>query len=141
MRVVHLLALTCFAIFVAQDVRAEMKTVSLGEVSVVGRSDGVLNPRIVLVAQDEIGRLDLTHAHKQAVLSLSVVRLDTEPRPGGASATCVVSVALRNPKSGAVFAVVEGRARAEGAQIVSLESSALRGAVHGAVARIPDALR
>jgi hypothetical protein len=141
MRVLHLLALASFAVFSAHDVRAASKTVSLGEVSVVGRSDGVLNPKIVSLTEDELGRLDLSGARRQAILSLSVTQLDTQARPGGASSLCVVSLALRNPRSGAIFAVVEGRARAEGAQRLPLESSVLRGAVHGAVARIPDALR
>jgi len=139
MRVLHLIALAACTFGLTQDVRADTKTISLGEVS--AGANAALTPKVVSAVQDELGHLDLSHARKQAVLSVSVVRLDSEARRGGSSTTCVVSATLRNPKTGAVFAIVEGRARAEGDSAPSLETSALRGAVHGAVARIPDALR
>ncbi|GEM_PF-3157683 len=137
---VHPLMLAMCVIFAAQDIRADAKVVSLGEISVPQSGDATMAPRLTEAVQDELGRLDLSHARRQAVVSVSVVRLDSEPRAKGAAFTCVVSATLRNPKTGAVFAIVEGRARAEGESPGSLESSALRGAVHGAVTRIPDAL-
>jgi len=138
MRSWHLFAVAWCALLSASDVRAESKAVSLGEVSA---PDATIAPKVTSAVQDELGLLDLSHAHKQAVLSVAVVRLDREARPRGEAITCVVSATLRNPKSGAVFAVVEGRARAEGESARTLEASALRGAVHGAVVRIPDALK
>jgi len=136
----HPLMLAICVVFAAQDVRADAKVVSLGEVSVPQSNDATVGPRLTAAVEDELGQLDLSHARRQAVVSVSVVRLDSEPRNKGTAFTCVVSATLRNPKTGAVFAIVEGRARAEGESPRSLESSALRGAVHGAVARIPDAL-
>lgn len=136
----HPLMLAVCVIFGAQDVRADAKVVSLGEISVPQSVDATMAPRLTAAVQDELRQLDLSHARRQAVVSVSVVRLDSEPRAKGSAFTCVVSATLRNPKTGAVFAIVEGRARAEGESPRSLESSALRGAVHGAVTRIPDAL-
>lgn len=141
MRHLHPFVLAISVLFAAQDVRADQKTVSLGDVSVPQSADSAMAPKLTAAVQDELGQLDLTHVHKQAVLSVSVVRLESEPRTKGSAFTCVVSATLRNPKTGAIFAIVEGRARAEGETPRSLESSALRGAVHGAVTRIPEALK
>lgn len=141
MRQVHLFVLAASVFFAALDVRADGKTVSLGEVSVPQSADATMAPKLTAAVRDELGRLDLSHVHKQAVLSVSVVRLDNEARIKGSSATCVVSATLRNPKTGAIFAIMEGRARAEGESPITLQASALRGAVHGAVTRIPDALK
>lgn len=141
MRGWHLVVAASCALGVTHDVRAEAKAVSLGEVSFSARPDSPLTPRVVSATLDELGHLDLRRARKQAVISVSVVRLDSEPRGNGATITCVVSATLRHPRTGAIFAVVEGRAQAEGDSVATLEPSVLRGALHGAIARVPDALR
>ena len=69
-------------------------------------------------------------------------RLDTGGAPPAIDATCEISATLRDAKGGAVFAILEGKARAKsGGASVAVESSAVHGALHGALARIPEALR
>lgn len=98
---------------------AASAAVRVGEVS-AARSEMV--PALRRAVEDEVSRL---RVRRDAVVSVSLVRFE-----GGA---CVVSAVLRDP-SGAMFAMIEGRAAAEGA-------AALRAAVHGAISRIPDAMR
>lgn len=141
MRFVHLIGLSVCTLLAAKDVHADPKAVALGEVSVSAGADAAMAPKVTSAVEDELKRLDLSRAKKQAVLSVSVVRVERERRTRGASITCVVSATLRSPTSGAVFAIVEGRARAEGEDARTLETSAMQGAVHGAVTRIPEALR
>ena len=85
--------------------------------------------------------LDLRASRRDAVRSASLVRLDAEYERGLVSgATCVVSITLRSRDGGVLFAVLEGHARAQGASS-HVPESALRGAVHGALARVPEALK
>jgi hypothetical protein len=52
----------------------------------------------------------------------------------------VISATLRSRDGGVLFAVLEGRARAQGASD-HVPENALRGAVHGALSRVADALK
>jgi hypothetical protein len=55
---------------------------------------------------------------------------------------CVVSATVRDKKKGAIVAVLEGRARAENEERLAalLERAAMKSAVRGALARLPEAL-
>ncbi len=123
---------------------AESRHLSLGEVAVspaagaAGKSDVIPSLKIALDA--EMRELDLRAARKDAVLSVSLVKLETEQQHTGTSATCVISATLRSRDGGAIFAILEGRARAQG-QSARIHESALRGAVHGALSRVPEALK
>jgi hypothetical protein len=108
---------------------------SLGEVAVVQSSATGLTSALRSALQSEMRELDLRGAHKDAILSVSLVDMETDK----AQATCVISATLRS-RSGVLFAVLEGRARAQGGS-AHVPESALRGAVHGALSRIPDALK
>ncbi len=121
---------------------AAERKVALGEVSA-----GVAPVSVDLVrrtAEAELDQLDLSHAGKKerAILSLSVVRMDTRADDKNAAVTCVVSATLRTVRGGRVFAILEGRARAENdaSNQKSLEASAVRAAVRGAMVHIPEAL-
>lgn len=89
-------------------------------------------PLVRATANEAVAKLDV---RKNAIVSLSS---RCERQPSGV--TCVVSAALRGDQ-GNLFAIVEGRARAVGSASDSAESAALKTAVQGAIARIPDALR
>lgn len=132
---------TCFGILAAAapTADAESRHLSLGEIAVVAKTPADMKPTLKSALAAEMRGLDLRAAHKDAVLSVSLVTLDTEQQRGSASATCVVSATLRT-RDGTIFAILEGRARAQGASD-HVDESALRGAVHGALSRVPEALR
>lgn len=93
--------------------------VKVGEISAV-RADAL--PELRRAVEEEVGRV---HVSRDAIVSVSLVRLD--------HGSCVVSAVLRD-KAGTMVAMIEGRASADGA-------AGLKAAVHGAISRIPDALR
>lgn len=134
--------LVFLGLLLASSASAETKRVSLGEVSVLPRADGAAAPLLLLraTAETELGALDLTHVKRDAVLSVSLVRLDTEQQAGGTSVTCVVSATLRTRAGGTIFAVLEGRARVDSSSDAAKRLS-LRSAVHGAMTRVPEALK
>jgi hypothetical protein len=100
--------------------------VRVGEVS-SPRADALAALRAAAI--DEVSKLKV---RMNAIVSVSLVRLETKP----GEVTCVVSAVVRSD-DGNLYAILEGRAHARG----SLESAVLRSAVHGAISRIPDALR
>ena len=127
----------------AMDVQS-VAIVAVGEVSTsVVRPDvdvpGVLRATVV----EELPSIDLSRARRRPmILSVSLVRMETESTPDGPSTTCVISAALRTKKGGNLFAILEGRAKAQNGADPSFaqERLALRGAVRGALERIPEAL-
>lgn len=129
-------ALMASALLFAPAVGAETKKVNLGEVSAAPRADASVVPLLRQTTEAELDALDLRGAKKDAVLSISLVRLETE----GQRVTCVVSATLRTKDGGTIFAILEGRALASGGSD-SAKSASLKGAVHGAVGRIPEALK
>ena len=79
---------------------------------------------------------------KRVIVSVALVRLDTLAEPRATDATCEVSATLRDARAGTVFAILEGKARAKSADAPGqVESSVVHGALHGALARIPEVLR
>lgn len=132
--------LVAAALLLPMSASAETKKVSLGEVSVVSHADGGVAPYLRTTAETELGALDLTHVKRDAVLSVSLVRLDTEQQGTATSVTCVVSATLRTKTGGTIFAVLEGRARVDSSSDAAKRLS-LRSAVHGAMTRVPEALK
>ncbi len=119
----------------AKAADAESRHLSLGEVAV---PSGATHMTSALrdALQSEMRELDLRGAHKDAILSVSLVKMETEH----AETTCVISATLRSRDGGVLFAVLEGRARAQGGS-GHVPESAMRGAVHGALSRVPEALK
>jgi hypothetical protein len=122
---------------------APPKIVVLGEVSApVSGEQGVDYAALVRsAAEDELRALDVHRVHRArpVIVSVSLVRLETHVEPR-TRATCVVSAVLRDARQGAVFAILEGKAQAMDGERRALEKSALQGAMHGALGRIPEAL-
>ena len=108
--------------------------IQVGEVS-SARADTL--PTLRRAVEDEVAHLVVK---RDAIVSVALVRLETSRGVGGDTVTCVVSATLRT-RSGNVFAILEGRARAESNQPVTVEMSAMRTAVHSAISRIPEALK
>ncbi len=129
------------------EARAETDgRLALGEVSAKVESTvadlaGVLRR----AAFAELAALDMrgVTTTKHYVVSVSVVRLDRESTEKGSAATCIVSAVLRDAKRGALLVVLEAKARAEDVtkHLSDTETSAVRGAVRGALLRLPEALR
>lgn len=130
--------IVAIALLSSSDVSADTnaKRVDLGEVSAAPKADASAVPLLRQATEQELSTLDLRTAKKDAVLSISLVRLETE----GQRVTCVVSATLRTKSGGTIFAILEGRALVSGATD-SARSASLKGAVHGAVGRIPEALK
>jgi hypothetical protein len=140
MRLATLGVVVCLAILApARAADADSKHLSLGEVAVVPTSATNMTGALKSALESEMRDLDLRGSRKDAILSVSLVKLDTAQERNSASATCVVSATLRS-RDGVLFAVLEGRARAQGASD-HLSENALRGAVHGALSRVADALK
>jgi hypothetical protein len=119
---------------------ARKSPVALAEVHAPARGN-LQTSAVRATVEEELGALDLAGAKKSAILTVSVVRLESVATPKGVETTCVVSATLRTEGGQALLAVLEGHAKALGTGAPSLERAALRGAVHGAVARIPEALK
>jgi len=77
------------------------------------------------------------------VVSLTLTKLSSERRAEHATATAAISLALRRADDQVLFAELRGRASAEEAagSLASVRSAALRGAVRGAVRRLPEAVQ
>lgn len=92
----------------------------------------------------ELEGLDMTKARKGArfTLSASLTKLETNPRGDGVASRARVSLVLKEAKRGALFAVIEGAATAEGARAGDEQSerAALDGAVRGAMTGLPKAV-
>src|SRR5581483_5752490 len=101
-------------------------SVKVGEIS-SARPDAL--PALRKAVEEEVSRVSVK---KDAIVSVSLVKLD--------HGACVVSAVLRD-KKGSMFAMIEGRAQDVIRGNTADEASALKAAVHGAISRIPDALR
>jgi hypothetical protein len=115
---------------------AERAPVAIGEIGTrVTRGRIDLRKALRSALERELGALEMSSS-KRYVLSASLVKLE----PKGAGVACTVSTVLREERSGAIRAVLVGRAQAsfEGEEA---ELGALDAAVRGAVASIPAATR
>ena len=141
-RSIAIATMAAVALLATSDVDAQDSPVVVGEVSTNVVRDGVDVPVLRATVAEELPAIDLSHARKRSViLSVSLVRMDTEATAQGTATTCVISAALRTKKGGDLFAILEGRAQAqEGSDSMTRERNALRHAVRGALERIPEAL-
>jgi hypothetical protein len=91
---------------------------------------------------EALAKLDSSRvpASKEALLSVALVKLESEAKGESRAMTCVVSASLRTKKSGVLVAILEGRARVEGRGEIA-PASVIAAAARGAVARVPEALR
>ena len=125
--------------------QADAAPVTLGEVtSSVSRPNLDVQDALRRLATSELGRVDLRGARRgHWVLSVTLLRMETRLEERRARTTCVVSAMLRSERGGELHAILGGRAELEDAprSVRALELGALRVAVHGAVGRVPDALR
>ena len=109
--------------------------IALSEVAPPPPNSGVDQAALKTAAEGEIKKIDGSRTRGRKVLvSVALVPRDDAP----VSFTC--NATLRDAKSGAMIAIIEGRARAEGNATADLKNQVVRAALHSAVRRIPDAL-
>lgn len=129
---------------------AANRVVALGEVeSKVRRDERWLQRELKKALKSELARIDLPKASReQYVLSVNLTQLFTkqregrDPKHGEAESTAVISAVLRKAKGGTLHAILRGKATAVDSHVAAreIELSALHGAVHSALRRVPDAI-
>lgn len=139
------LAIIAFGSALSFDVRADGPRVRVGEVTARGaRADARVTRELRALLVREIGRLTTGSVRREGdyVLAASLVRVDARASAEAARATCVVSATLRHARSGVLVAMMHGQGAAEDepGALDEAVSHALEAAVHGAVARVPEAL-
>ena len=120
----------------ASDARAATDSeIALSEVAPPPPSAGVDQATLKTAAEGEIKRIDGSKTKGRRVL-VSVALLSRDDAP----VSFTVNATLRDAKSGAMIAITEGRARAEGSATSDLKREVARAALRSAVRQIPDAL-
>lgn len=120
----------------ASDAHAANESeIALSEVAPPPQSSGVDQTSLENAAKGEIKRIDGSRAKGRRVLvSVALISRDDAPVSFSVNAT------LRDAKSGAMIAITEGRARAEGSATSDLKREVAHAALRSAVRQIPDAL-
>lgn len=134
----------------AGSASAATRVVALGEVaSKVRRDERWLERELKKALKAELARIELPkNARDHFVLSVSLTQLFTkqregrDPKRGEAESTAVISAVLRKAKGGTLHAILRGKATAVDSHVDAreIELSALHGAVHSALRRVPDAI-
>jgi hypothetical protein len=120
----------------ASDARAATESeIAISEVAPPPPSAGVDQATLKTAAEGEIKMIDGSRAKGRRVL-VSVALLSRDDAPVSFS----VNATLRDAKSGAMIAITEGRARANGSATTDLKREVARAALRSAVRQIPDAL-
>jgi hypothetical protein len=90
---------------------------------------------------EELAKTGLALRHP-LVVSATLTKLSSERRAERSRVSAVISLALRRADDQVLFAELRGRASAEEStgNLASVRSAALRGAVRGAVGRLPEAV-
>lgn len=117
--------------------------VSVEARSLVARDGRDLSRDLRDAVTREVDGLDMSGAPRGArfVLSASLVKLETSQRGETVASRARVTLALKEAKRGALLAVIDGAATAEGARgDERAERDALLGAVKGAMTGVPKAV-
>lgn len=109
----------------------------------VGRAKPEVKGELRSFLRAELAATDFTRvkSNERYVLAANLVQLDLDSVQDSKAlrATCVVSVTLTRESGGTLYALIHGKATAEGTG-QSIQSDALRAAVHSAMVRVPKAL-
>jgi hypothetical protein len=134
--------MTCLlAALVSAPAQAADPPVTVGEVGTRVTRPGVDLASVVRKAfERELRTLNIKARRERYVLSASLVRLDGG-LTGSARTECMVSAVLREKKSGAIRAMIEGKARADGDTSAETAIDTVEAAVHGAAKALPQAVQ
>jgi hypothetical protein len=137
-------------VFGIRGVHAASPPVSLGEVTIALDCAGAeATPELLRSLRAALSE-ELSELQRRGVvpsyplvISATLTKLSSERRERHASATAVISLALRRADDHVLFAELRGRASAEEASgtLASVRRAALRAAVQGAAKRLPEAVR
>ena len=145
-RCVRALSIVTLA-FVGQTAVAGVKdrAVSVEATSSVTREGRDLAATVRESAERQVASLDLTKVPKASrfVVSASLVGLDTSVKSENAVIDARVSVTIRDGRTGALRAMLTGKAKAETMRraVVLGEDRAIEAAVESAMSRMPEVLR
>ena len=145
-RCVRALSIVALA-FVAQTALAgaKDKAVSVEANSTVTREGRDLAATVRESAEKQVASLDMTKVPKASrfVVSASLVALETDVKTENAVIDARVSVTIRDGRTGALRAMLSGRAKAETMRraVVLGEDRAIEAAVESAMSRLPEVLR
>ncbi|HEX7671392.1 MAG TPA: hypothetical protein VF395_17485 [Polyangiaceae bacterium] len=136
--------LAALVLALSPSVAAHGPMIAVGEISArVPGADARTEQELRLLVSRELERLrfDRQETRDTYVFSASLVRFDAKTSRDGARAACVVSGILRKAASGAIVAMMQGRAAAEDERgaLEGAKARALEGAVYGAVRHVPEA--
>lgn len=121
---------------------AAERPVALAEVTVNAKESALAPPEVREIALDAIVRTTWPTGRRDSLVSVSVVSMEARASGDGSSLTCLVSAALRDKRTGAVYAVVESRATREQKSVTAADERAtVSVALGNAIARLPGALR
>ena len=129
---------------------ADRPSVSIGDVSVsvdagaAGDAVPELGRALRAALNDELSRVtELAPLKRPLIVNATLTRLSSERREERAKATATISIALRRADDQVLFAELRGRASVEetSGNLASLRRTAMQGAVHGALARLPEAVQ
>lgn len=142
-RLIASLSLSLLVLSTSADAR-DKTIVSIEAKSLVVRDGRDLSRDLRDAVTRELEGLDMTKAPKDAryVLSASLTKLETRQSGDKTASRAKVSLMLKDAKRGALYAVIEGAATAEGTKASDerSEQEALLGAVKGAMTSVPKAV-
>jgi hypothetical protein len=129
---------------------APVATVAVGEVVIQVEGDTPSSRALLIrtlrtALSEELTTLSAAGStgKRPLVVSATLTRLLTEQRDKRARATANISLVLRRADDQVLFAELRGRASAEESSdsVAAVQQMALRGAVRGAISRLPEAVR
>jgi len=128
---------------------ADRPMVSIGDVNVSadagtsGDAAPELGRALRVALRDELSHVaGLGPLKRSLIVSATLTRLCSERHEERTTASATISLALRRADDQILFAELRGRASVEEAagNLASLRRAALQGAVHGALAKLPEAV-
>jgi hypothetical protein len=128
---------------------SERAPVSIGDVKISDES-GVASEAVPELGRAlraalsaELGRKSLGVVKRPLIVSATLTQFSSESRAQRAKASATISIALSRADDRVLFAELRGKASVEEAtgSLAALRRAALEGAVHGACARLPEAVR
>jgi hypothetical protein len=133
----HLVVLLV-ATLIAVSAHAAELSFALGEVAAPPEASGIDHATLETTARRALETVDTSRvkAKKRRPVVVSVAITSATD----ASKACTVNAMLRDAKSGAMIAILQGRASAQGEGTSDLRNAVLRAAMRSAVTQIPDAL-
>jgi hypothetical protein len=128
---------------------SERASVSIGDVKIAheagASSDAVpeLGRALRAALSAELRRTSLGVVRRPLIVSATLTQLSSERREERVKASATISIALARADDRVLFAELRGRASVEEAagNLAVLRRAAVEGAVHGALARLPEAVQ